>query len=146
MPKRKYKDGIAEVIQRKKVFNMPMRVLSYFINTKEVKTADLLNEIFGNRIFTNKFELFSQKLFLSSILYQIKQNYGIYFKSIHARVPVVRLITEKEDFDWLHERIEKRIENLEVEKSNVEDVLNDLNKYNSHVASVLEAIKDKLVK
>jgi predicted nucleic acid-binding protein len=134
-----------EKIYRKKVFTEGLRVLSYFIKEDEVKQDELLKELFG-KVASDTKSLFIQKIWLAGVLYRIRRDYSVYIRSIKRRETFCRLMTTKEDFEFILNRIDERIDSLNAEKSRVKDILTDIPAYNRKVRALIETIREKLEK
>ena len=131
-----------DTITRKKVPNMSMMILGHFLDSEKVKQRELIKEIY-NKVEIEPAKLFIQKLVLKIHFWQIRKNYGIYIRTFSDEETYCKILTTKEEFEKLFERIERREESIAVEKANVKEILNDMDKYRAKIKGILEALRDR---
>jgi len=131
-----------DTITTKKIPNAYMRILGHFLDSDKVKQRELIKELY-DKIESDPARLFIQKLGLKIQFWQIRKNYGIYIRTISDEETYCKILTTKEEFEDLLERIERREDAIAVEKANVKEILNDLTKYRQNVSSILSALRDR---
>ena len=131
-----------DTITTKKIPNAYMRILGHFLDSDKVKQRELIKELY-DKIESDPARLFIQKLGLKIQFWQIRKNYGIYIRTISDEETYCKILTTKEEFESLLERIERREDAIAVEKANVKEILNDLTKYRQNVSSILSALRDR---
>lgn len=131
-----------DTITQKKVPNMYMRVLGHFLNSDNVKQSELIKELY-DRVEKDIEKLFIQKLGVKIQLWGIRKNYGIYIRTFTDNETYCKIMTTKEEFEKLLEKIERREESIAVEKANVKEILGDMDKYRTKVRGILEALRQR---
>jgi hypothetical protein len=101
--------------------------------------------LFGKVVSDTK-NLFFQKIGLAMVMYRIKRDYGVYIRNIKRKETFCKLMTTKEEFENLLEKIDERIDNLNAEKSRVKDIISDIPAYNRKTRDLIATIKEKLEK
>jgi hypothetical protein len=132
--------NVFEMIFSKEITKEVM-LLYKFVENKTVPQKEIL-DLFYNKP-RDKFELVIQKIGISVILYRIRENYNIYIRSFSGNEPYYKILTTKEDFNELIDAIDKRIENLEIRKSNIKDIINNFDNYLKTTNEILKSVKER---
>lgn len=140
LARQKFIQNPYELLTKKKTATTQMMLLAEFFNKEKVEQDVLIKTIF-NRIERDPYDYFLQKIAMRMQFTMIRRNYGIYFRGIGGNNPYMKMMTTKEEFEELLGRIDHRIENLEIEKSNVKDIISDLGKYKDNIRKTFDALK-----
>lgn len=140
LSRQKTSSNFYDCITNKKSGTTQMMLLAEFFNKEKVEQDVLIKTIF-NRIERDPYDYFIQKIAMRMQFTMIRRNYGIYFRSIGGNNPYMKMMTTKEEFEELLGRIDHRIENLEIEKTNVKDIISDLGKYKDNIRKTFDALK-----